>query len=160
MILFHDKLPCSENFFRYFKNYDKYMEEKGKAGGPARKDSAKSPLSSDSNDDHLKIQTSPKNLQIRSIESPKYGLGLSPIHKFLSTHSPGSVSPGLRPEKKASFNIDTQTQKGMLKVAASTLKSSGGSFGDSLQAKPKEAPIHAYLKDTSPRTLVKNIPLQ
>jgi hypothetical protein len=28
MILFHQRLPCSENFFRYFKNYDKYMEEK------------------------------------------------------------------------------------------------------------------------------------
>jgi hypothetical protein len=32
MILFHEKLPCSENFFRYFKNYDKYMEDKIKAG--------------------------------------------------------------------------------------------------------------------------------
>lgn len=30
MILFHERLPCSENFFRYFKNYDKYMEEKMK----------------------------------------------------------------------------------------------------------------------------------
>jgi hypothetical protein len=28
MILFHEELPCSENFFRYFRNYDKYMEEK------------------------------------------------------------------------------------------------------------------------------------
>lgn len=28
MILFHERLPCSENFFRYFKNYDKYMQEK------------------------------------------------------------------------------------------------------------------------------------
>jgi hypothetical protein len=32
MILFHERLPCSENFFRYFKNYDKYMEEKNKSG--------------------------------------------------------------------------------------------------------------------------------
>lgn len=31
MILLHENLPCSENFFRYFKNYDKYMEEKQKA---------------------------------------------------------------------------------------------------------------------------------
>ena len=30
MILLHERLPCSENFFRYFKNYDKYMEEKVK----------------------------------------------------------------------------------------------------------------------------------
>jgi len=30
MILLHDKLPCSDNFFRYFKNYDRYMDEKSK----------------------------------------------------------------------------------------------------------------------------------
>ena len=30
MILFHERLPCSENFFRYFRNYDKYMEDKAK----------------------------------------------------------------------------------------------------------------------------------
>ncbi len=30
MILFHERLPCSENFFRYFRNYDKYMEDKVK----------------------------------------------------------------------------------------------------------------------------------
>ena len=83
MILFHDKLPCSENFFRYFRNYDRYMEEKNK---PARKDSAKSPLSSSSDQEGnlLKISTSPKNnLGIRAVESPKYGLGLSPIHRFM-----------------------------------------------------------------------------
>jgi hypothetical protein len=41
MILLHERIPCSENFFRYFKNYDKYMEERQK---PGSKDSgAKSP---------------------------------------------------------------------------------------------------------------------
>mmetsp|Transcript_3533 Transcript_3533/g.2568 ORF Transcript_3533/g.2568 Transcript_3533/m.2568 type:complete len:162 (-) Transcript_3533:564-1049(-) len=39
MILLHDRLPCSENFFRYFKNYDRYMEERSK-NQPARKDSS------------------------------------------------------------------------------------------------------------------------
>jgi hypothetical protein len=33
MILLHERLPCSENFFRYFKNYDKYMEDKVKGSG-------------------------------------------------------------------------------------------------------------------------------
>ena len=37
MILFHDRLPCAENFFRYYKNYDKYIElnqkEKQKSPG-------------------------------------------------------------------------------------------------------------------------------
>lgn len=70
MILLHDKLPCSDNFFRYFKNYDRYMEEKNKTGSPARKDSAKSPTSGDSGDDSnlLKgLASSPKGLQVRAI---------------------------------------------------------------------------------------------
>jgi hypothetical protein len=102
MILLHDKLPCSENFFRYFKNYDRYMEEKQK-GIPGRKDSAKSPLSDDSQDaNHLRIQTSPKNL-VRAIESPKNWLGLSPLHRFMQSHSPGSLSP----VNRGAFNVDT-----------------------------------------------------
>ena len=85
------------------------MEEKNK---PARKDSAKSPSSNegDADSNFLKIASSPKgSLGVRSIESPKYGLGLSPIHRFMQTHSPGSMSPGLSPanRNKGVLNIDT-----------------------------------------------------
>jgi hypothetical protein len=45
----------------------------------------------------------------------------------------------------------------MLKQAAIDTKNKLSGFGDSLKI---EAPIQNYLKDTSPRTLVKNIPLQ
>lgn len=84
MILLHERLPCSENFFRYFKNYDRYMEDKQKSG----KDPSKSPTSTDSEtEQYLKIGVPPKS-PVRSIESPKYGLGLSPINRFLTQHSP------------------------------------------------------------------------
>jgi len=56
----------------------------------------KTTADSDTDSNHLKTSTSPKNLQVRSIESPKYGLGLSPIHKFMESHSPGSLSPSFR----------------------------------------------------------------
>jgi len=77
MILFHQKLPCSENFFRYFKNYDRYMEEKkGTEGDLAVKTSStegtrESELGGES------TRSLPSQLSkspVRTIESPKYGL--------------------------------------------------------------------------------------
>lgn len=78
MILLHEKLPCSDNFFRYFRNYDKYMEEK-------KVDGSKSPQNSDDDANYLlpKLLKSP----IRSIESPRYNLGLQPINKFITKHT-------------------------------------------------------------------------
>jgi hypothetical protein len=77
MILFHQRLPCSENFFRYFKNYDKYMEEKRlEEANQSSGGAVSTELSQESK--------SP----VRSIESPKYSLSLSPIQKFLKVHSP------------------------------------------------------------------------
>lgn len=72
MILLHERLPCSDNFFRYFRNYDKYMEEK-------KADGSRSPVNDDPSYLLPKLLKSP----IRTIESPKYGLALSPIHKFV-----------------------------------------------------------------------------
>ena len=47
---------------------------------------------------------------LRSIESPKYNLGLSPIHRFLNANSP-TGSPLLPPggDERKGLNIDTQT---------------------------------------------------
>lgn len=73
MILLHERLPCSDNFFRYFRNYDKYMEEKKTSA-----DGSRSPIAGEG-DLLPKLLKSP----IRSIESPKYNLALSPIHKFV-----------------------------------------------------------------------------
>jgi hypothetical protein len=86
MILLHERLPCSDNFFRYFRNYDKYMEEKKLAG-----DGARSPTNGDEDSGYLlpKLLKSP----IRSIESPKYNLLLSPIHKFVKQHNSPLHSP-------------------------------------------------------------------
>lgn len=63
MILLHDKLPCSENFFRFYKNFDKYKEDTLAHG-------AKSPKSSEDG--------SPRS-PIRSIAMPQYDLSLSPV---------------------------------------------------------------------------------
>jgi hypothetical protein len=86
MILLHDKLPCSDNFFRYFKNYDNYMEDRNKKKGTDR--TTKSPNSTDSEGDYSYLMQKVSKSPVRSIESPKYGLGLSPIHKFIAQNSP------------------------------------------------------------------------
>ena len=80
MILFHQRLPCSENFFRYFKNYDRYMEEKRTEEAAQRGEQATSSGTTDI--------SSESRSPVRSIESPKYSLSLSPIQKFLKVHSP------------------------------------------------------------------------
>lgn len=72
MILLHEKLPCSDNFFRYFRNYDIYMEERKISG-----DGQKSPDNTDDDASYLlpKLLKSP----IRSIKPPMYNLALSPV---------------------------------------------------------------------------------
>jgi len=83
MILFHEKLPCSENFFRYFKNYDKYMDEKTKTN-PNDDQKMTDP------DEPVSSKQREAKSPVRQIESPKYGLGLSVIDKFMNIHSPNS----------------------------------------------------------------------
>jgi hypothetical protein len=78
MILLHENLPCSENYFRYLKNYDNYMVQK------AKKDpSQKSPTNLDLNERGLLdiLKGSPKS-PLRSITIPKKSMGLSPIDNF------------------------------------------------------------------------------
>jgi hypothetical protein len=89
MILFHERLPCSENFFRYFKNYDKYMQEKQKTTTTSGGDHPMSEPDDVSSHSSSKQTRSP----VRQIESPKYGLGLSVIDKFMNIHSPTALSP-------------------------------------------------------------------
>lgn len=64
MTLIQEKLPCSENFFRFQKNYDKLAAENG----------AK--------------QASPKagaaNASPRQIASPKFLTSLSPVNSYLT----------------------------------------------------------------------------
>lgn len=116
MILFHQRLPCSENFFRYFKNYDKYMEEKQNEL-PVEIDD----MSNESSTSQLsQLSKSP----VRSIESPKYGLALSPIQMFLEQHSPRSSVQA----KATMFNFDSTSQKAMLQNAAHDLKTGKLSF--------------------------------
>lgn len=85
MILLHERMPCSDNFFRYFKNYDKYMDDKTKQQTVYKDSSPKSDNSDGSGgQEFLRTTTGgPKKIPLRGIESPKYGLGLSPIHKFI-----------------------------------------------------------------------------
>ena len=119
MILFHQRLPCSENFFRYFKNYDKYMEEKRAEEGSqcaaqttaanlefGKVASSVSTVSNDGSNQNSEggvkgglnsagdssstssVMNQLSKSPVRSIESPKYGLALSPIQKFMRVHSP------------------------------------------------------------------------
>lgn len=90
MILFHQRLPCSDNFFRYFKNYDKYMEEKKQADENTRTSQATGEDSNGGDSGSMLSQLSKS--PVRTIESPKYGLALSPIQKFMKLHSPKSAT--------------------------------------------------------------------
>jgi len=98
MILFHQRLPCSENFFRYFKNYDKYMEEKNEP-------SVEEDLSNGGESSTSQLSQLSKS-PVRSIESPKYGLALSPIQMFLNQHSPRSVQAKATTRE---FNFDSSS---------------------------------------------------
>jgi hypothetical protein len=102
MILFHERLPCSENFFRYFRNYDKYMEDKLKASTSSDQNMA-------SEEDLAGVLPQMAKSPIREIKSPKYGLGIQVIDKFMEVHSPTAGSPTqLSPNgQKMVFNIDT-----------------------------------------------------
>jgi hypothetical protein len=90
MILLHENLPCSDNFFRYFKNYEKYTGEEKKM--PER-DDCLSPQSSKSNEDANYLLPKLKKSPARFIGSPKYNLGLSPIQKFVNKHNSPQMSP-------------------------------------------------------------------
>ena len=86
MILFHQRLPCSDNFFRYFKNYDRYMEEKkaeeNQGVNPVAKTSESGTMESDNlggNESTKSFHSQLSKSPVRTIESPKYGLQLSPI---------------------------------------------------------------------------------
>lgn len=81
MILFHERLPCSENFFRYFRNYDKYMEDKLKTSTTSDQNMA-------SEEDLAGVLPQMAKSPIREIKSPKYGLGIQVIDKFMEVHSP------------------------------------------------------------------------
>lgn len=117
MILLHDRLPCSENFFRYLKNYDQITDQKQKL----RKDSNKSPSSTDSEDPNfLKSNTNnlePKSPGVRSINSPKYGLGMTVINNFIQKCSP-TGSPVNSRKHSGKLNVDTQSQKNFLSTFA------------------------------------------
>lgn len=58
MTLVQDKLPCSQNFFRFQSNYEKYMDDKSKC------------------------QQDPS--RTRQIASPKYLMRLSPVDNILT----------------------------------------------------------------------------
>lgn len=154
MVLLHERLPCSDNFFRYFRNYDKYMEEKRAAG-----DGAKSPTNGDDDASYLlpKLLKSP----IRSIESPKYNLALSPIHKFVKQHNSPQHSPAGGLQNQAGFNIDTQAQKILLQHAAINVREqmsalTGLTLSDTNANEDSKMEEVAY----SPKTTIQNIPLQ
>jgi hypothetical protein len=57
------------------------------------KDDAKSPHSSTSQEDANYLLPKLLKSPIRSIESPKYNLALSPIHKFVKQHTSPPLSP-------------------------------------------------------------------
>ena len=118
------------------------MEEKLKANVAGEK----SPT--DTNSDLLlaKLTKSP----VRSIESPKYGLGLSPIQKFMNVHSP-TTSPT---QNKKDFNIDTQSQKVMLQHATNKLKETS-----EVSNEDKDEGLQDYLRDQSPTQIIQNIPI-
>jgi hypothetical protein len=148
MILLHERLPCSENFFRYFKNYDKYMEEKVKTN--PGEDSMK-----DVGEDGTQSQTQIPRSPVRQIESPKYGLGLSVIDKFMNQHSPSSPTALSPTGQRMVFNIDTNSQKMMLQQAALNVK-------DNLMMQVDEQPegYEQFLDHSSPKTIIQNIPIQ
>lgn len=78
---------------------------------------------------------------VRSIESPKYGLGLSPIDKFWNIHSPNG-SP---------YNQKKDLLNGSLFGAANKLKNSSSlSTGEESKGDVKDLGISAYLNENSP----------
>lgn len=161
MILLHEKLPCSENFFRYFKNYDKYVE--GGQKSPVGSDHSGGSASSDKQKvERRKTDTLAPMLKVSTkvLESPKYGLGMSPINQFLSQNSPlnSPLSTGSAGKSKYLFNVDTQSQKMMLQQAAHNLKTGEGGTG-SEQLKP-EVKYEKYIKENSPRTVVQSIKIE
>lgn len=73
------------------------MEEKAKsAAGEEKKNS-------EIDNELSNLMSKSSKSPVRSIESPKYGLGLSPIQKFMTVHSP-TLSPAAQ---RRDFNIDT-----------------------------------------------------
>ena len=91
---------------------------------PEKDGDAKSPHSTNSTEDSSYMLPKILKSPIRSIESPKYNLALSPIHKFVKQHGSPSLSPsgGALQQNEGNFNIDTETQKIMLQHAAGNVR--------------------------------------
>ena len=68
MILLQSSLPCSENFFRYKKNYEKFVGTGDQAGSPKSVSDANS------------VSDSSKSSAIRTIASPKILSKASPVN--------------------------------------------------------------------------------
>jgi len=141
MVLIHDRFPCSHNFFRFIKNYDKYKEETLTKG-------AKSPDSSGS-----KSPCSP----ISSIALPKYDLELSPVNKYLK-NSPSGGGGG----KAFNFNVDTKSQKHFLANAASKIKQGEGAADQEEEASKDDESLKEILETQSPEAktqVINKIPI-
>lgn len=79
MILLQSSLPCSENFFRYKKNYEKFVGQPGTAGGgsPTGGDGL-----SDLNMSQVSGDTSKSLSIVKTIASPKIMTKSSPVNEL------------------------------------------------------------------------------
>ena len=87
MTLVQERLPSSENFFRFQKNYDKLAAEGGAGKSPKGVETKSSP---------------------RQISSPKYLTSLGPVNNYLTRSAE---------LKARGFTVNTEAQKGLLKFA-------------------------------------------
>lgn len=79
MILLQSSLPCSENFFRYKKNYEKFVGQS--AGGGAE---AGSPTGGESSLDMSSVSgdTTKSTGTVKTIASPKIMTKSSPVNEL------------------------------------------------------------------------------
>lgn len=150
-------LPCSDNFFRYFKNYDKYSEDL-KISEKDEETHKSSHSNGSEGESELRILQKPKSPP-RFIESPKYGLGLSPIKKFIAHHSPPNTSPvngGMSTDVHKNFSLAAAAISVKRKTNPLPLNVEKGSLL-SVEKSSKGSPV---TKDISPSTLLSKLPLQ
>ncbi len=77
-------MPCSVNFFKYLKNYDKFLDENSDA--IKNSDPSQSTLSMMNNViQNVEGNTGPQ-YEVRQIKSPKHKLCLEPLQKFMAKH--------------------------------------------------------------------------
>ena len=157
MILLHDKLPCSDNYFRYFKNYDKYMEEQ-----LIKKSEGKVDLTAE---EQAMLIPQHQKSPVREIQSPKYDLGLSPIERFMTTGSPNlsPISPAKQGQGKF-FNIDTFSQRTMLLNAHSMIKKDSKDredlFTEVSTKEEEEKKFDQVLQEKSMSEILSNVPIE